>query len=204
MQVSSQLIQDAVNAFASLPGIGKKSALRLVLYLVKQPIDKTENFANALVNMRQRIKICRRCNNISDNDLCSICSDMRRDQVTVMVVESIRDVMAIEETQQYKGVYHVLGGVISPIEGIGPNDIQVMSLIERVKSGEVKEIIMAISPTIEGETTIFYLSRQLQIYPVTISTLARGISFGSELEYADETTLGRSIAQRVPYKTGDE
>ena len=204
MQVSSQLIQDAVNAFASLPGIGKKSALRLVLYLVKQPTDKTENFANALVNMRQRIKICRRCNNISDNDLCSICSDMRRDQVTVMVVESIRDVMAIEETQQYKGVYHVLGGVISPIEGIGPNDIQVMSLIERVKSGEVKEIIMAISPTIEGETTIFYLSRQLQIYPVTISTLARGISFGSELEYADETTLGRSIAQRVPYKTGDE
>ena len=204
MQVSSQLIQDAVNAFASLPGIGKKSALRLVLYLVKQPTDKTENFTNALVNMRQRIKICRRCNNISDNDLCSICSDMRRDQVTVMVVESIRDVMAIEETQQYKGVYHVLGGVISPIEGIGPNDIQVMSLIERVKSGEVKEIIMAISPTIEGETTIFYLSRQLQIYPVTISTLARGISFGSELEYADETTLGRSIAQRVPYKTGDE
>ncbi len=204
MQVSSQLIQDAVNAFASLPGIGKKSALRLVLYLVKQPIDKTENFANALVNMRQRIKICRRCNNISDNDLCNICSDMRRDQVTVMVVESIRDVMAIEETQQYRGVYHVLGGVISPIEGIGPNDIQVMSLIERVKSGEVKEIIMAISPTIEGETTIFYLSRQLQMFPVTISTLARGISFGSELEYADETTLGRSIAQRVPYKTGDE
>ncbi len=203
MQVSSQLIQDAVNAFASLPGIGKKSALRLVLYLVKQPTEKTENFANALVGMRQRIKICRRCNNISDNDLCSICSDPRRDQVTVMVVESIRDVMAIEETQQYRGVYHVLGGVISPIEGIGPNDIQVMSLVERVQSGEVKEIIMAISPTIEGETTIFYLSRQLQMYPVIISTLARGISFGSELEYADETTLGRSIAQRVPYKTGE-
>ncbi len=203
MQVSSQLIQDAVNAFASLPGIGKKSALRLVLYLVKQPTEKTENFANALVGMRQRIKICRRCNNISDNDLCSICSDPRRDQVTVMVVESIRDVMAIEETQQYRGVYHVLGGVISPIEGIGPNDIQVISLIERVQSGEVKEIIMAISPTIEGETTIFYLSRQLQMYPVIISTLARGISFGSELEYADETTLGRSIAQRVPYKTGE-
>ena len=203
MQVSSQLIQDAVNAFSSLPGIGKKSSLRLVLYLVKQPTEKTENFANALVGMRQRIKICRRCNNISDNDLCSICSDPRRDQVTVMVVESIRDVMAIEETQQYRGVYHVLGGVISPIEGIGPNDIQVMSLVERVQSGEVKEIIMAISPTIEGETTIFYLSRQLQMYPVIISTLARGISFGSELEYADETTLGRSIAQRVPYKTGE-
>ena len=203
MQLSSQLLKDAVDAFASLPGIGKKSALRLVLYLVKQPTEKTENFVNAIAVMRQRIKICRRCHNLSDNELCSICSDARRDQPTVMVVESIRDVMAIEETQQYRGVYHVLGGVISPIEGIGPNDIQVMSLIDRVKSGEVKEIIMAISPTIEGETTIFYLSRQLQMYPVVISTLARGISFGSELEYADETTLGRSIAQRVPYKTGE-
>lgn len=203
MQLSSQLLQEAVNAFASLPGIGKKTALRLVLYLVKQPTDKTENFTNSIAVMRQRIKICRRCHNLSDNDLCSICSDARRDQPTVMVVESIRDVMAIEETQQYRGVYHVLGGVISPIEGIGPNDIQVMSLIERVQSGEVKEIIMAISPTIEGETTIFYLSRQLQIYPVVISTLARGISFGSELEYADETTLGRSIAQRIPYKIGE-
>lgn len=204
MNFSSKLIEDAVNAFASLPGVGRKTALRLVLHLVKQPTEITEGFANALVRMRAGIKTCGTCHNISDADLCSVCLDMRRERATVMVVEGIRDVMAIEETGQFTGLYHVLGGVISPIEGVGPQDLNVDSLMDRVAKGEIKEIIMAVSPTIEGDTTIYYLSKKLSLHEVKISTLARGISFGGELEYADEVTLGRSIVQRVPYRVISE
>jgi recombination protein RecR len=203
MNFSSKLIEDSVNAFASLPGIGRKTALRLVLHLVKQPNDNTEGFANALLRMRSSIKTCGFCHNISDADVCSICLDMRRDRTTVMVVEGIRDVMAIEETGQFRGLYHILGGVISPIEGIGPQDLNIESLMDRVAQKEIREIIMAVSPTIEGDTTIYYVSKKLGPHEVKISTLARGISFGGELEYADEVTLGRSIVQRVPYRMID-
>ncbi len=201
MNFSSKLIEDAVNAFSSLPGIGRKTALRLVLHLVKQPQENTEGVANALLKMRQGIRNCGTCHNISDGDLCSVCLDTRRDRSLVMVVEGIRDVMAVEETAQFRGLYHVLGGVISPIEGVGPSELNIDSLMDRASQGEIKEIIMAISPTIEGETTIYYISKKLNLHPVKISTLARGISFGGELEFADEVTLGRSIVQRVPYIT---
>ena len=194
MTFSSKLIEDAVNAFASLPGIGRKTALRLVLHLVKQPIDNTEEFAHALLKMRAGIKTCGTCHNISDADLCSVCLDTRRERSLVMVVEGIRDVMAIEETGQFRGLYHVLGGVIAPIEGVGPQDLNIDSLMDRVSQGEIKEIIMAISPTIEGETTIYYISKKLSSLAVNITTLARGISFGGELEYADEV---RSEERRV-------
>lgn len=204
MTFSSKLIEDAVNAFASLPGIGRKSALRLVLHLVKQSHDTTQDFAQAIVNMRSGIKTCGTCHNISDADLCSICSDSRRERSLVMVVEGIRDVMAIEETGQFKGLYHVLGGVIAPIEGVGPQDLNIDSLMDRVSQGEIKEIIMAVSPTIEGETTIYYISKRLSSFNIKITTLARGISFGGELEYADEVTLGRSIASRIPYRMNKE
>jgi recombination protein RecR len=201
---SSKLVEDAVNAFASLPGIGRKTALRLVLHLVKQPNESTELYANALLKMRAGIKTCGTCHNLSDADLCSVCADMRRERSTVMVVEGIRDVMAIEETGQFRGLYHVLGGVIAPIEGIGPQDLNIDSLMDRASQGEIKEIIMAISPTIEGETTIYYISKKLSLHDVKITTLARGISFGGELEYADEVTLGRSIASRIPYKMNND
>ena len=200
MNFSSKLIEESVNAFSALPGIGRKTALRLVLHLVKQPTELTEGFANALLRMRTGIKICGICHNIADAEVCSICSDLRRDRTTVMVVEGIRDVMAIEETGQFRGLYHILGGVISPIEGIGPNDLNIESLMDRAGQGEIREIIMAVSPTIEGDTTIYYISKKLSQHTVKISTLARGISFGGELEYADEVTLGRSIVQRVPYR----
>ena len=204
MVFSSKLVEDAVNAFASLPGIGRKTALRLVLHLVKQPNESTELFANALLKMRSGIKTCGTCHNLSDADLCSVCADMRRERSTVMVVEGIRDIMAIEETGQFRGLYHVLGGVIAPIEGIGPQDLNIDSLMDRASQGEIKEIIMAISPTIEGETTIYYISKKLSLHDVRITTLARGISFGGELEYADEVTLGRSIASRIPYKMNND
>jgi recombination protein RecR len=204
MNFSSKLLEEAVNAFASLPGIGRKTALRLVLHLVKQPRENTEGVAHALLNMRSGIKTCGTCHNISDADLCSVCADMRRERTVVMVVEGIRDVMAIEETGQFRGLYHILGGVISPIEGIGPAVLNIDSLMDRVAQGEIKEIIMAISPTIEGETTIYYISKKLAQHNVKITILARGISFGGELEYADEVTLGRSIMQRVAYKMNDE
>ena len=205
MTFSSKLIEESVNAFASLPGIGRKTALRLVLHLVKQPNENTEGFANALLRMRTGIKTCGICHNIADADVCSVCLDMRRDRSTVMVVEGIRDVMAIEETGQFRGLYHILGGVISPIEGVGPTDLNIESLMDRIGQKEIKEIIMAVSPTIEGETTIYYVSKKLSQQAVKISTLARGISFGGELEYADEVTLGRSIVHRVPYQMmGDE
>jgi recombination protein RecR len=200
---SSKLIEDAVTAFSSLPGIGKKTALRLALHLVSQDQEHTQNFADAVLKMRQNIKRCNKCHNISDAEVCIICEDPRRDQSVVCVVESIRDVMAIEETGQFRGVYHVLGGVISPIEGIGPQDLEIESLIGRVAAGDIKEIIMAISATIEGDTTVYYLSKRLALHAVQISTLARGISFGGDLEYADEVTLGRSIMARVPYKNNE-
>jgi len=203
MNFSSKLIEEAVNAFASLPGIGKKTALRLVLHLVNQPTETTEQFAEALVKMRQNINFCKICHNLSDDPICSICADPRRDRALICVVESIRDVMAIEETSQYRGLYHVLGGVISPIEGIGPGDINIDSLLGRVQEEDIREVIMAISPTIEGDTTIFYISKRLKEFGIKISTIARGVSFGGELEYADELTLGRSIVARVPYRTGE-
>ena len=203
MNFSSKLIEEAVNAFASLPGVGKKSALRLVLHLVNQPTENTEQFAEAIVKMRQHINFCKICHNLSDDPVCTICADPRRDRGLVCIVESIRDVMAIEDTSQYRGLYHVLGGVISPIEGIGPSDLTIDSLLGRVQEGDVREVIMAISPTIEGDTTIFYISKRLKEFGIKISTIARGVSFGGELEYADELTLGRSIVARIPYRTGE-
>ncbi len=203
MNFSSKLIEDAVTAFSSLPGIGKKTALRLALHLVSQDREVTETFADSILKMRQNIKRCKKCYNISDADVCMICEDPRRDQSFVCVVEGIRDVMAIEETGQFRGVYHILGGVISPIEGIAPQDLEVESLIERVSEGGIKEIVMAISATIEGDTTVYYLSKRLALHGVQISTLARGIAFGGDLEYADEVTLGRSLMARVPYKTNE-
>ena len=199
MNFSSKLIEDAVNAFATLPGIGKKTALRLALHLLNTPPEVSESLCEPILKMRQNIKFCSTCHNISDEAICSICMDKGRDRSVLCVVESIRDIMAIENTNQYRGLFHILGGVISPIEGIGPSDLNINSLIDRMKDGEIKEIVMAISPTIDGETTIFYLSKQLAEFPVKITTLARGISFGGELEYADELTLGRSIAARLPY-----
>jgi len=199
MNFSSKLIEDSVNAFATLPGIGKKTALRLTLHLLNMPTESTESLCEPVLKMRNSIQFCATCHNISDEAVCSICSDRARDRSVICVVESIRDIMAIENTNQYRGLFHILGGVISPIEGVGPAELNINSLIERVKKEEVKEIIMAISPTIDGETTIFYLSKQLAEFPVNVTTLARGISFGGELEYADELTLGRSIASRRPY-----
>ncbi len=200
MNFSSKLIEEAVEAFASLPGIGKKTALRLVLHLIKQDVEKSEDFANAILNMRKNIKTCQQCHNISDDEVCSICTNKHRDRSVICVVENIRDLMAIEDTGQFRGLYHVLGGVISPIEGVSPFDLTIDGLLERIDKGEVKEIIMAISPTIEGDTTIFYISKQLKEKDVTISTIARGVSFGGELEYADELTLGRSILTRTTYQ----
>jgi recombination protein RecR len=200
MNYSSKLIEDAVNAFASLPSIGRKTALRLVLHLIKEQPEQVEKFGAAILRMRREIRFCTECANVSDAPICSICSSPRRDHSIICVVESIKDVMAIENTQQYIGLYHVLGGVIAPIEGIGPDLLNISSLLERAKKSDVKEIIMAVSPTIEGETTIFYLAKQLEKLDVKVSTLARGISFGGELEYADEVTLGRSIASRRLYE----
>lgn len=200
MNFSSKLLEEAVNAFASLPGIGKKTALRLVLHLVTREVETVDQFGDAIVKMRREIKSCKVCHNLSDEELCNICRDQRRDQQVICVVESIRDVMAIEDTGQYRGMYHVLGGVISPLEGIGPGELTIDSLEQRLASGEVREVVMAISPTIEGETTIFYISKRLKDLDLKISTIARGVSFGGELEYADELTLGRSIVARVPYQ----
>ena len=199
MNFSSKLIEEAVEAFAGLPSIGKKTALRLVLHLVSRDGHETREFAQKLLKMRADVQECRRCHNISDDEICSICLDPRRDSSLICVVEGIRDVMAIESTGQYTGLYHVLGGVISPIEGIGPEQLTVEDLMNRARRPETQEIIMAISPTIEGDTTIFYLSKQLRDTGVKVSTIARGISFGGELEYADEMTLGRSIATRREY-----
>lgn len=199
MTFSSKLIEKAVEAFSSLPGIGRKTALRLVLHLLKQDKSVTDQFASALLAMREGIRECTVCHNLSDNEICQICADVRRDRSLVCVVENVRDLMAIEETGQYRGLYHVLGGIISPIEGIGPGDLNIESLTARVQKGEIREIIMAISPTIEGETTIYYISKHLQPLSVQVSAIARGVSFGGDLEYADEVTLGRSIVARTVY-----
>lgn len=196
MQFSSQLIEDAVEAFASLPGVGRKTALRLVLHLLQQPKEETDKFALGLTRFRHGIKECKKCHNLGDNDICNICTDHKRDQQQICVVENIRDLMAIEDTHQFRGVYHVLGGVISPIEGIGPGDLYIEDLVTRVKDVGAKEVIMAISPTIEGDTTIFYINKLLKDIDVAVSGIARGVSFGGELEYADGVTLGRSIIAR--------
>ncbi len=195
----SVLLENAVNEFAKLPGIGRKTALRLVLHLLRQDDSQIEDFARAIVTLKQEIKYCSCCHNISDSEVCSICSDKSRDASTICVVENIREVMAIENTIQFKGIYHVLGGIISPIDGIGPSDLQIASLEERVKSGEIKEVILALSATMEGDTTNFYIFRKLQPYDVKVSIIARGVSVGDEIEYADEVTLGRSILNRTPF-----
>ncbi|MEZ4897919.1 MAG: recombination mediator RecR [Saprospiraceae bacterium] len=204
MYLPSKLIQQAVDAFASLPGIGRKTALRMVLHLLKQDQEVVKRFADDIRTAREDIQECSTCFNLSDDEVCSICADSRRDGQVICVVEGIRDILAIEETHQYRGLYHVLGGVISPIDGIGPENLHIQELLERLERDEVKEVIMAISPTIEGETTIYYLSKLLQSTGVRISTIARGVSFGGELEYADEVTLGRSILARVPYSVSED
>ena len=204
MNFSSKLIEQSVEAFASLPGIGRKTALRLTLHLVGKAPEVTEQFAEAIVKMRRNIQHCTICHNLSDEPVCNVCADKRRDRSLVCVVESIRDVMAIEDTAQYRGLYHVLGGLINPLEGIGPSELTIDSLLHRVAEGEVREIILAISHTIEGDTTMFYITKKLKGSPVSVSSIARGVSFGGELEYADEVTLGRSIVARVPYKLSNE
>lgn len=197
-QYPSVLLQRAVDEFSRLPGIGSKTALRLVLNLLKQPEESVEHFTSAISHLRKDIKYCSVCHNISDTDVCSICSDSHRDHGLVCVVENVQDVMAIENTQQYDGLYHVLGGIISPMEGVGPGDLQIASLVERVAKGGIREVILALSSTMEGDTTSFYISRQLKPYPVKLSVISRGISVGNELEYTDEVTLGRSIVSRTP------
>ena len=198
-QIPSQLLEHAVDEFSRLPGIGHKTALRLMLHMLRRDSQDVDQFAAAIVEARQKVKYCRVCHNISDTDVCPICSDSHRDSATVCVVENVQDVMAIENTQQYHGSYHVLGGVISPMDGIGPSNIEIASLVERVKTGTVKEVILALPSTMEGDTTNFYISRQLAAMPIVLSQLARGIPVGDELTYAEEITLGRSIINRIPF-----
>ncbi|MCX2681595.1 recombination mediator RecR [Galbibacter sp. EGI 63066] len=200
MEFSSKLLENAIEEMSQLPGIGKRTALRLVLHLLRQPESQTKNLAMALQNLRSEIKFCRSCHNISDTELCDICANSKRDESLICVVEDIRDVMAIENTDQYRGIYHVLGGKISPMDGVGPLDLNISTLIEKVKAEKIKEIIFALSSTMEGDTTNFYIFKQLEPYHVTTSTIARGIAVGDELEYADEVTLGRSILNRVPFE----
>lgn len=199
-QYSSLLLDKAVGEFAKLPGIGRKTALRLVLHLLKQPDADVASFTDAITTMKRDVRYCRVCHNVSDSELCPICADNRRDSSQVCVVENIRDVMAIENTMQYHGLYHVLGGILSPMDGIGPADIEIDSLVSRVAEGGVTEVILALSPTMEGDTTNFYISRRLRGYDVRLSVIARGIAVGNELEYADEVTLGRSILKRTPFE----
>lgn len=195
----SQLLEKAVDEFAKLPGVGRKTALRLVLHLLRQEDETVEALAGAISKMKREVKHCKVCHNISDTDTCPICADPRRDASVICVVENIQDVMAIENTQQFKGLYHVLGGIISPMDGIGPSDIEIDSLVERVSRGDISEVILALSPTMEGDTTNFYIFRKLAHLDVKLSVIARGVSVGDELEYADEVTLGRSIINRTPF-----
>lgn len=195
----SALLENAVTEFSKLPGIGRKTALRLVLHLLRQDDQQVEGFAKAIVTLKNEVKYCSSCHNISDSEICNICTDTSRDDSIVCVVENIKDVMAIENTVQYKGQYHVLGGIISPIDGIGPSDVEIASLIEKVKNKEVKEVIMALSATMEGDTTNFYIYRKLEPLNVKVSIIARGVSIGNEIEYTDEVTLGRSILNRTPF-----
>ena len=196
----SRLLENAVNEFAKLPGIGRKSALRLVLHMLKQDVHEVEMFANSLLQLRSEVKHCKVCHNISDTDVCNICSNPSRNASFICVVENIKDVMAIENTHQFSGLYHVLGGIISPMDGIGPSDLEVDSLVNRVTNGTVEEIVLALSTTMEGDTTNFYIYKKLKNLPVKISTLARGVSIGDELEYTDEVTLGRSIVNRMNFE----
>ncbi len=198
MIFSSKLIEDAVQEFSRLPGIGKKTALRMVLQLLRMDEGEVDEFTGALSRMRHQVKFCKTCHNVSDSDVCMICVNSARNRGQVCVVETIRDVIAIESTQQYNGLYHVLGGILSPLDGIGPEQLNIGTLHDRVKSNEVTELIMALSPTIEGDTTVYYIARQLKDLTVMLTTIARGIAFGGELEYADEMTLARSIAKRLP------
>lgn len=198
-QFSSILLENAVNEFSKLPGIGRKTALRLVLHLLKRNESEVELFGNSMISLRKDIVYCRVCHNISDTEICNICSNPSRDSETVCVVENIKDVMSIENTQQFKGLYHVLGGIISPMDGVGPTDLEIESLVQRVQSQQVKEVILALSTTMEGDTTNFYIFRKLAPFSVKITTIARGVAIGDELEYADEITLGRSILNRVEF-----
>ncbi len=197
---SSVLLEKAVDEFSSLPGIGRKSALRLALHLLKQPQENVERFGNSFIALRKGVKYCNVCNMISDENICSVCSDSLRDRSIICVVESIRDVLSIENTGQYRGLYHVLGGIISPMDGVGPGDLSIKELTERVVSGEVKEVILALSTSMEGETTSFYLYKKLSVTGVQITTIARGVGFGDDLEYTDELTLGKSIENRHLFK----
>jgi recombination protein RecR len=201
MEFSSKLLEKAVNEMSQLPGIGKRTALRLVLHLLKQPEDQTNQLATALKHMRSDIKFCKSCYNISDTNLCEICANPNRIEDIICVVEDIRDVMAIENTSSYKGLYHVLGGKISPMDGVGPNDLNIQPLVNKVKEGKVKELIFALGSTMEGDTTNFYIYKQIQEFDIQTSTIARGISVGNELEYTDEVTLGRSIINRIPFES---
>ena len=196
----SRLLENAVNEFSKLPGIGRKSALRLVLHLLRQDKEQVEVFGNSLIQLRNEIKHCKICHNISDIEVCQICSNSSRNTSVICVVENIRDVMSIENTQQFNGLYHVLGGIISPMDGIGPADLEIASLINRIENSEIIEVILALSTTMEGDTTNFYIYRKLKDFEVKVSTLARGVSIGDELEYTDEITLGRSLVNRVPYE----
>jgi len=200
MEFSSKLLQTAVDEVAQLPGIGRRTALRLVLHLMRQPLSQTLHLTSALQAMRENIIFCKNCHNISDSELCEICVNNNRSQGIVCVVEDIRDVMAIESTASFRGVYHVLGGKISPMDGVGPSDLKIITLVDKVRSGRIKELIFALSSTMEGDTTNFYIFKQIQDSKVIISTIARGISVGDELEYADEVTLGRSITNRIPFE----
>ena len=200
MNFSSKLIEEAVSEFSKLPGVGKRTALRFVLHMMKQNKTDVDRFSNAFLKLRSDLVYCNSCHNVSDNPLCDVCSNPHRDKSTVCVVEDVRDFMAIENTQQYRGFYHVLGGIISPMDGVGPSDLNIETLVKKVATGEVKEVIMALSTTMEGDTTNFYIYKRLKDYSVTVSTIARGISIGDEIEYADEITLGRSIINRTPYE----
>ena len=198
-QLPSSLLEKAVSEFSRLPGIGRKTALRLMLHLLRQPAANVDALTQAVSRMRHEVRYCSVCHNISDTEVCPICSDQHRDRSIICVVENIQDVMAVENTQQFHGLYHVLGGVISPVDGVGPSDLQIASLVERAAQDEVKEVILALGSTMEGDTTNFYISRKLAPYDVALTVLARGISVGDELEYADEVTLGRSIINRTPF-----
>uniref|UniRef100_A0AB33J4D7 Recombination protein RecR n=1 Tax=Prevotella sp. GTC17254 TaxID=3236794 RepID=A0AB33J4D7_9BACT len=197
----SSLLEKAVDEFSKLPGIGRRTALRLVLYQLRQSSQSVDSFVQAIHRLRHEVKYCTVCHNISDTDVCSICGDPKRDTSTVCVVENVQDVLAIENTQQYRGLYHVLGGVISPMDGIGPNDLEIESLVDRVQQGDIEEVILALGSTMEGDTTNFYISKKLAPFTINISVIARGISVGNELEYTDEVTLGRSIVNRIPFKS---
>lgn len=200
MEFSSKLLENGVYEISQLPGIGKRTALRLALHLLRQPQEQTQKLSEALLKMRSEIKFCKNCHNISDLEVCEICSNPNRNEEIVCVVEDIRDVLAIENTSQFRGLYHVLGGKISPMDGVGPNDLNIPTLIEKVKSGKVKELIFALSSTMEGDTTNFYIFKQIEAYKIITTTIARGIAVGDELEYADEVTLGRSILNRIPFE----